>query len=691
MFKIDKLRIKYQNLMIIEEADLSFKTGVTCIIGQSGSGKSSILNALAGQIPFEKNMFEYNGYSFLQMSKEEYDDFVRANIAYLVQGDNFLNDLSCYDNIKFYVQMAGKKIDDQKIDEYLCLVGLAIDKKIYPDRLSGGEKQRLALVQALAKDTEIILCDEITASLDPDNKNEIMDLLLQIAHDYHKTVIITSHDEDIFDKCDELYQISEKKVTRLKENTAFQDSQNFLNNDSPKRLKMENFKKYVSSKIDRQFSIHLIYTVICAFIVALCTYICYYRYSYVTLQKDLLEVLTPTEIMMVNQTIPNFTRDSSTFMYDSANQPFSEEVRTKLFNIDHIKRIYPYYIGSTMGNDYDINLRETLTIGKTDPITATYTPDSFSLNFFPYYSEENFDAKHLVFDEEQKEIGAYVNYNFIVNYLEMDLDEFLSLEDHTLFIKGYMPVGYWISEGTAQFYDEAEEIDVTFYNPYYEAVDIEIPIIGVIDGWYTETISASNIYLPIDYMESLRMQALEKTTLSDGILEWTPNAYKVYVDEVENMDMTNKEIQRLDGNITTGCVYENYESRFKQNQYVKIISLIALVVVLLTGSILAYAFGIYYYQKNKKDVQYLLRNGLTKEEFKKLLVTDICYQAFSIVGFGACFAIAIFFVAERYLMHVRFDLISVNTAVLAILLVFLSIIQCILSRWYYYKKVVKEK
>lgn len=685
MLIINGLNISYGELSVINEADLEFNLGLTSIIGKSGSGKSSILNVLAGQIKSDFVEFYYYTNELHNLSYEEYRNFARTNISYLVQGDNFIKDLTCYDNITLFAKLGGKVCSDQEIELILKKVGLKIDKKTYPDRLSGGEKQRLAVAQALAKDTPIILCDEITASLDEQNKKEIMKLLKTLAIENKKTIILTSHDENVHEQCDCIYKIEDGKVKVIKQNQKYNEKSKCFNNVSNKKLSFKDFMNYVSSKTDRQFTMFLIFSVICAFIIGLCTYITYYRYSYVTLQNDLMEVLTPTEITIVNQTVPNFNKAISSFMYNVANEPISEESASDMEKINHIENIYPYYLGISTENIISEGKIETLKIGDSK---FEYYADSSYFNIVPYTPKENFDSVHQIIGRENVKSGAYINNMFIFNVLQMSVEEFLALDNYRITFDCYLPVAYFPEEGTAEFANDPTIIEYTSYSPVYQKETISIEIVGIIDPWYTETNSMQNIYLPIDVMEIARDQVTSTYMLKDGEITWSPNAYKVYVDDIANMEDVNNNLQQLDGNIATGSHYSNYQSRYEQQKYLKTVSLIALIIVLLTGCILAYAYGIYYYQKNISDINYFKRNGLTKKEFLTMLLSDICLQLEVVYILGACMSIGIFCITTNYGIHVAFKFFSVETIVLSIVLFIFAIIQCTITRYYYFKKVV---
>ena len=206
----------------------------------------------------------------------------------MVQGENFISDLTCYDNIRLYCEMIGKNISDEEIKSILESVGLQIDKNVFPDRLSGGQKQRLAIAQAVAKDSDIILCDEITSALDEKNKIDFVRFLHKIAKEMNKKNIITSHDEDIFDMCDALYEVKERKIHCLYNNDELLLNRQLEVESS--KLKDKILRHYLTMKTKRQFKMSVLYSLICALVVSASVFLTYYLYSFVSIQKDTLKV-----------------------------------------------------------------------------------------------------------------------------------------------------------------------------------------------------------------------------------------------------------------------------------------------------------------------------------------------------------------------------------------------------------------
>lgn len=508
MLYIEGLTIGYGDKNVIHGATLRFGEGINTIIGQRGSGKSSILNAIAGQIPSQMTSFIYGEEDLNAYGTQQFQQFVLSNVTYLVQGDNFISDLICFENIAFFAKMVGKVIQPDEIKELLKTVGLDLEPTVYTDRLSGGKKQRLAIAQALAKDTPIILCDEITSSLDELNKKEVMNILQILSRKYHKIIIMISHDEDVYERSDSLYQIEDGYVHEIK--SSNDASVQKLNSTAP-MLRARDFKQYVSAKMNRQFGMFLMFALICGFIIVLCTYITHYRSSFMSQQREIIEVLSPKEINIINQTVSNMFSQTSTFMYDKENKPFDKMELEQIIKTPHVQEAYPYYQCASTNHALDGVYIESLTIGSNT--YEYYAEEAF--NVFLYNPSQNFNEVHQVIKESDS-TGAYVNEMFIMNCLKMTKEEFMALEDKTMTFDCYVPVANTQEESYALLGDDTEEIAFTSYTPVYQPKRVKIEIVGIIDPWYQETMGYQNIYLPIDLLESMRLEATKEYELKEN-------------------------------------------------------------------------------------------------------------------------------------------------------------------------------
>ena len=184
-----------------------------CITGPSGCGKSTLLSLLGTIDKCESGLILLDGNDIF----EDESTYRKKKVGFVFQDYNLINYLDGFENVALAMEIAANKKDENRIYGALSVVG--IDKetaKRKANKLSGGEKQRIAIAIALINNPEIILADEPTGNLDIDNSNMIVDIFLKLAHEYDKCVIMVTHNPDIAKMCDEEYSISNKNIIRKK-------------------------------------------------------------------------------------------------------------------------------------------------------------------------------------------------------------------------------------------------------------------------------------------------------------------------------------------------------------------------------------------------------------------------------------------------------------------------------------------
>ena len=197
MININNLKKRLNSFDL--EVDLHIKKGESFgIIGKSGSGKSTLLRIIQG---IEKaDVWEI----FLEENTES---------SYIFQEFNLLYNKNVFDNVALPLILKRKKIERKKIERTLDFVGLLDKKSFFISELSGGEKQRVAIARALVTNPNLLLCDEVTASLDKFIQKEIFELFLKINRDYGTTIILVTHELDVAKKlCDRVSVIEKGKI-----------------------------------------------------------------------------------------------------------------------------------------------------------------------------------------------------------------------------------------------------------------------------------------------------------------------------------------------------------------------------------------------------------------------------------------------------------------------------------------------
>ena len=208
MIKIEHLAKSFGERTVFQDINLQFVAGkVYALIGNSGCGKTTLLNILAKLEPYEKGSISYRGQELKQIKSHH---FFKNELGYLFQDFGLLENESVAANLELGLigQKWTKQEKKQREEEVLEKVGLnylTLDQKIY--ELSGGEAQRVALAKVILKDPPLILADELTAALDPETSQEIMNLLLSLKKP-DRLIILATHNPVIWEKADEVIRLN---------------------------------------------------------------------------------------------------------------------------------------------------------------------------------------------------------------------------------------------------------------------------------------------------------------------------------------------------------------------------------------------------------------------------------------------------------------------------------------------------
>ena len=179
------------------------------VIGPSGSGKSTLLSLMAGLDRPTEGSLQLNGSDYRSLNL---DRCRRQEIAMIFQAFQLFPLLTVLENVCFPMEANGVKQKEAKAKakELLTSVGISEEQyQRYPANLSGGEQQRVAIARALSSGAGIILADEPTGNLDTANGNQVVEILLRLAHEEGRCVIVVTHDMDIAAQADEVWRMKD--------------------------------------------------------------------------------------------------------------------------------------------------------------------------------------------------------------------------------------------------------------------------------------------------------------------------------------------------------------------------------------------------------------------------------------------------------------------------------------------------
>lgn len=187
-------------------------------VGLSGAGKSTLTRLITHEEEPTSGKITVGGIDYSTLKKRDIP-YLRRKIGVVFQDFKLLSKKTVYENISFALEVAGisNKTIRSRIPQVLKMVDLENKAKDFPDMLSGGEKQRIAIARALIHEPKILLADEPTGNLDPKNAWEIIDLLLKV-NEYGTTVILTTHNKEIVNAL-------KKRVITLKNGKIVKDQE----------------------------------------------------------------------------------------------------------------------------------------------------------------------------------------------------------------------------------------------------------------------------------------------------------------------------------------------------------------------------------------------------------------------------------------------------------------------------------
>ena len=194
--------IKQDDITILDQVNIEINRGeFVYLIGRTGSGKSSLLKTLYGELKLKTGEGKIVNYNLKGIKSKKISE-LRRTIGIVFQDFQLLMDRSVKENLIFVMKSTGwenKGKMNEKVDELLNRVGIEGKHHKFPGQLSGGEQQRVAIARALINDPELILADEPTGNLDPITSDEIMKLLFEISST-GKAILMATHDYHIINK-----------------------------------------------------------------------------------------------------------------------------------------------------------------------------------------------------------------------------------------------------------------------------------------------------------------------------------------------------------------------------------------------------------------------------------------------------------------------------------------------------------
>jgi len=222
MIVIENLTKSYNKKRVLSDVSFQVDGGeFVSIVGSSGAGKSTLIHTLIAAEPVDKGKIWIDDFDVTMLKDSHVQDY-RRKIGIIFQDYKLLPKKTVFENVAFALEVQGhrRKFITKRTTEVLKLTGLEDKRNSFPHQLSGGERQRTAIARALVHAPQLLIADEPTGNLDPDNAEALAKLLLKI-NKHGTTVLMATHDKDVVN-------IIKKRVIKLKEGKIVSDKKNAL-------------------------------------------------------------------------------------------------------------------------------------------------------------------------------------------------------------------------------------------------------------------------------------------------------------------------------------------------------------------------------------------------------------------------------------------------------------------------------
>ncbi len=206
------------SLVILDGIELSIQKGESvAIVGISGSGKTTLLGMLAGLDTPSSGEVWLDGTEITQIDEESRARVRGEKVGFVFQNFQLLPSLTALENVMLPLEVNSAQSPRESAQQWLSRVGLAERKSHYPQQLSGGEQQRVAVARAFATQAPILFADEPTGNLDSQTGEKIADLLFELNADQGTTLVLVTHDEKLAARCDRQLRMNAGVISEVRQ------------------------------------------------------------------------------------------------------------------------------------------------------------------------------------------------------------------------------------------------------------------------------------------------------------------------------------------------------------------------------------------------------------------------------------------------------------------------------------------
>lgn len=616
MFEIHNLSIKYGKKTLLLPTSLKFKEGkLYTIYGKSGVGKSSLLNKIGLISEYDSKVtYIYDGSKIDTSNKKVVSSFIAQNIAFIFQSHNLIKDLTVYDNLKIslnFFKLSTKELED-KIDNILSELGILELKDVYPEDLSGGEEQRVAIARGMITDKSIILADEPTNSLDSENRELVSSLLVKLANKYNKIVIVVSHDEYVINKGDIKLHFEDQKLIGMEEEQPGCNSQ--------EEWHASKLKKHIRLKVQKKRKVPplpVLLLILISFTVSLAVGSINIQSLFSSKYQRLISNSLENGFLVINDSIGLGTSK----VIDDFQSISNKEIH-QISDSSNVYKLEPYIEFPSMGITFE-NAENYLKMSRD------FSP-SLSINGKNIHLSKNYSVQPL-FDTNttQRQIkyfdrttnrGIFVSESFIK---EQKLEDIVAGSEMTLTY--YVPINIYESHIDKEGRHYKSDGDL------YVKEEQTFKILGIVKEEYPFSYSVNDNTLFMTSDEMLKIQSKyigaeskQRETIDDLLVrEWAPSAVHITVKDSKDVPQEINRIKKISDKFSIVSSFENYKEFNKGLNYIKkFLLIISFVMLVLVVAILSFVF--YLINRSRKyEVGVLKAMGYSTKHVFRLFILEL--------------------------------------------------------------------
>ena len=649
MFEIHNLSIKYGKKTLLLPTSLKFKEGkLYTIYGKSGVGKSSLLNKIGLISEYDpKVTYIYDGSKIDTSNKKVVSSFIAQNIAFIFQNHNLINDLTVYDNLKIalnFFKLSTKEIEN-KIDNILSELGILELKDVYPEDLSGGEEQRVAIARGMITDKHIILADEPTNSLDSENREIVSSLLLKLANKYNKIVIVVSHDEYVINKGNIKLHFEDQKLIGMKEEAGCNSQEEWHASKLKKQIRLKVQKKRKVPPLP------LFLLILISFTVSLAVGSINIQSLFSSKYQRLISSSLENGFLVINDSIGLGTSK----VIDDFRSISNKEIH-QISDSSNIYKLEPYIEFPSMGITFE-NAENYLKISRD--FSPNLSINGKNINLSKNYSVQplfntNTTQRQIKYFDRTTIRGIFVSESFIK---EQKLEDIVAGSEMTLTY--YVPIG---------IYESHIDKEGTYYKSdgdLYVKEEQTFKILGIVKEEYPFNYSVNDNTLFMTSDEMLKIQSKyigaeskRRETIDDlPVKEWAPSAVHVTVKDSKDVPQEMNRIKKISDKFSIVSSFENYKEFNNGLKYIKnFLIIISLVMLVLVVAILSFVFFLIN-RTRKYEVGVLKAMGYSTKHVFRLFILELLNYGKKIITLSSVLLLILTILAIQILQLEVVDII----------------------------------